>query len=256
MYTKLRILRPLVVAEAQRCVTSTVMDSSEKTFAPNLPFKVRADMCRLCVSTAHDVLDELHAHLCHVNRSSPWHSLYRKSLSSSPVWYLTFTHSSQVTFAAASVLVAASLCPYLDTRLESGISNSSWNKALGIFRFHNTHVASADKGLEMMERLRQAAEAKRPRVEGKCRDYQCDTVEVNFFRLLGRLIPGGPELLPTNAGSSVASTIEESHDHPFDSDLMTPHLVDFEAILDSALLDHQWLTSQDFGLDDWMLNLA
>ena len=76
MYTRLRILRPLIIAEAYRCITTTSTLLRVNTTTPKLSLRIWADMCQLCLSTAHDVLNELHMHLSHVNRTSPWHTLY------------------------------------------------------------------------------------------------------------------------------------------------------------------------------------
>ena len=59
-----------------------------------------------------------------------------------------------VTFAAGSVIVAATLCPELGIRLDSDAGWTSWDQAVRIFRFYRQHVPTADKALEALELFR------------------------------------------------------------------------------------------------------
>jgi hypothetical protein len=83
MYARLRILRPLILAEAKRSVSAT--GNARETLASSIQNKLIKDLCVLCVSTAHDVLETLHRQLFTVYRSSPWHSLYCKKLMPPPL---------------------------------------------------------------------------------------------------------------------------------------------------------------------------
>jgi hypothetical protein len=80
MYVRLKVLRPLVVAEANRCIRRLATSRSQETpnSAPNVQVSLHEDLCTLCVSTAHDALEEVHDQLYTVYRSSPWHNLYCK----------------------------------------------------------------------------------------------------------------------------------------------------------------------------------
>ncbi|KXH28800.1 hypothetical protein CSIM01_03450, partial [Colletotrichum simmondsii] len=89
----------------------------------------------LCVSTAHSVLQELYEKLGSVRQNSAWHVLL-------------------FTFAAASTLVVATLCPDLHVSFETEPTKSSWDRALRIFDFHKQHVASASRGIEVLEKFR------------------------------------------------------------------------------------------------------
>jgi hypothetical protein len=70
--------------------------------------------------------------------------------------------SLKVTFAAGSVLVAATLCRDLDLKLDSGQGKASWDKVVEIFRFLAHDVSSAGKGLEALEWFRRAIFARVP----------------------------------------------------------------------------------------------
>ncbi|KAE9372615.1 hypothetical protein N431DRAFT_439694 [Stipitochalara longipes BDJ] len=135
MYARLSILRPFIVAEANRCISAAADDRRRSNASTNVTSKLYEDLCNLCVTIAHDTIEELHARLFTVYRSSPWHTLY-------------------FTFAAASVLVAATLCPSLEVDLDQDPCKASWDKALQIFAFHKAHVASAEKGIEALHKFR------------------------------------------------------------------------------------------------------
>jgi hypothetical protein len=60
-----------------------------------------------------------------------------------------------VTFGAASALLAASLCPNLEVNLDLEPAKSSWEKALQVFDYYESHVESAAKGKEALEKYRQ-----------------------------------------------------------------------------------------------------
>ena len=64
------------------------------------------------------------------------------------------TNSSTVTFAATSVLVAATLCPSLKVKLDQNPCKALWDKALQIFAFHKAHVALAKRGIKALHKFR------------------------------------------------------------------------------------------------------
>jgi len=166
MYARLRTLRPLLLAEAKRSVSTT--ENGQETFASKIQNKLVQDLCVLCVSTAHDVLGTLHRQLFTVYRSSPWHSLYCKDWGSSTWIQEDFrkTDCGAVTFAAASILVAATLCPFLGLQIDQDPCKESWQKALDIFTFHKAHVASAEKGIEALEKFGNYVQTRGGRMQG------------------------------------------------------------------------------------------
>ncbi len=164
MYTRLSILRPFIVAEANRCVSATVDNRERSKSSSNVMSKLCQDLCDLCVTTAHDTIEELHRQMSTVYRTSPWHTLYCKGMKF--LQSRDLTKDSPVTFAAASVLVAATLCPFLEVKLDQNPSKASWDKALQIFAFHKAHVASAEKGIEALHNFRNYIDSRGTRNQG------------------------------------------------------------------------------------------
>jgi hypothetical protein len=80
MYARLAILRPFIVAEANRSVSATASAINIPKSSLSIQNTLYKDLCTLCVSTAHDALEDLHCQLFSVYRSSPWHALYCKVL--------------------------------------------------------------------------------------------------------------------------------------------------------------------------------
>ena len=159
MYTRLSILRPLIVGEANRCVSERANDRERSNSSSNVMSKLCKELCNLCVTISHDAINELHKQMSTVYRTSPWHTLYCKYMKKSIPWIVfpgsqNLTNGDAVTFAAASVLVAATLCPFLEVKLDQDPCKASWDKALQIFAFYKTHVASAERGIEALHKFR------------------------------------------------------------------------------------------------------
>jgi hypothetical protein len=76
------------------------------------------------------------------------------------------TDCGAVTFAAASILVAATLCPFLGLQFDQNPCKVSWQKALDIFEFHRAHVASAEKGIEALEKFRNYVHTRGGKLQG------------------------------------------------------------------------------------------
>ncbi|KAK9234213.1 fungal-specific transcription factor domain-containing protein [Lipomyces kononenkoae] len=123
LYTRLRILRPLIIVNAGRILSLKRRDCVFK------------DLSRLCVSVSHSVLETLYRGLTSPKKTFPWHALY-------------------FAFAATSVLIAGTLCPELEINFDVEPAKTSWKRALAIFDFHKDHVASAKKGLESLQKFR------------------------------------------------------------------------------------------------------
>ncbi len=108
-------------------------------------------------------------------------------------------------------------------------ARESWNRAIKLFRFHNRHLPSAEKGLEALWQFRKL-------ITGEERD--------NAEALTGRLDESTPATEPTSFGSATA--VEEiSTDTLFSQD--------FTAWADPDSLDLSWLTSQDMVFDEWLI---
>jgi len=79
LYARLRILRPLVVAEATRCVCASRRGQNARASLSGIQSKLCRELCELCVSCAHEALDDLHSQLTCSYPASPWHCLYCQS---------------------------------------------------------------------------------------------------------------------------------------------------------------------------------
>ncbi|KAH8668533.1 fungal-specific transcription factor domain-containing protein [Xylariales sp. PMI_506] len=144
LYIRLEILRPFLLAEITKRAKSPSMQDERsvvKTATAQIEQRLRHEVCRLCTSSAHEVLEEIHRSLSSKRRTSPWHALF-------------------FTFAAACILVAATLCQDLGLSLDSERVTSSWNRARQIFQFHSKYVPSAEKGIEALEWLRKCVAAR------------------------------------------------------------------------------------------------
>ncbi|KXH56079.1 hypothetical protein CSAL01_07445 [Colletotrichum salicis] len=133
LWIRLLLLRPLLLAEAKHGsrLEKPLATDTTQTLRDSLGHSANS----LCVLTAHSVLQELYEKLGSVRQNSAWHVLL-------------------FTFAAASTLVVATLCPDLRVNFETEPTKSSWDRALRIFNFHKQHVASASRGIEVLEKFR------------------------------------------------------------------------------------------------------
>ncbi|KAG8354017.1 hypothetical protein FVEN_g8234 [Fusarium venenatum] len=134
MYIRLLLLRPSLLVEVRRLVSNQSPNCHHKT--PSLQQILLGEISRLCVSTAHAILDEMHQNLSSSQQNSPWHALF-------------------FTFGAASALLAASLLPDLGVDLDVEPAKTSWDKALEVFYHYESNVESAAKGVEALKKYRQ-----------------------------------------------------------------------------------------------------
>lgn len=132
MYARLALLRQTLLVDAQRWA-APAQTNNNSTFRLNE--KLHDEICALCLTTAHAVLEEVHANLGSIHEIPPWYSL-------------------MYTFSAATALIVSALSPRLGVRFDAEPAKTSWERAIRIFEFHKMHVASADRGREVMERYR------------------------------------------------------------------------------------------------------
>ena len=78
MYMRLWLLRPFLLAEVRtyRAAGEASANDNGNTATGSLERKLRDEICKQCVDTAHDVLKELHQALSGIQRTSPWHALF------------------------------------------------------------------------------------------------------------------------------------------------------------------------------------
>ncbi|OBT71809.1 hypothetical protein VF21_09376 [Pseudogymnoascus sp. 05NY08] len=135
-----------------------------------------------------------------------------------------------ITFAAASVLAAATLCPYLDLKFDQPLFKASWDKAFHIFSFHKAHVASAERGIEALEGFRSYIQR---------RGATTQTVRASVDRDI--------RITPASGSSSFTPSTA------FDSDLVAETFPDMN--IDPVPMDESWFISQEFYFDDGIIQL-
>lgn len=153
-----------------------------------------------------------------------------------------------VTFAAGSVIVAATLCPELGIRLTSDAGRASWDQAVQIFQFYRHYVPTADKALEALELFRRCVMKRAEAVRGEISQKNA-ALHSSTWILTRNLVPGGD-------WSIISDGTLADNNPPFDSRMAEPLSVDWNQLLDSTSLDMAWLTSQDVVFEDWLLPAA
>ncbi|GKT73733.1 transcriptional regulatory protein [Colletotrichum tofieldiae] len=83
----------------------------------------------LCVETAHSVLQEMYEKLGSVRQNSAWHVLL------------------------------STLCADLKVNFDTEPAKTSWDRALRIFDFHKSHITSAARGIEVLQKFRESVAA-------------------------------------------------------------------------------------------------
>ncbi|KAK3332362.1 fungal-specific transcription factor domain-containing protein [Cercophora scortea] len=229
LFAKLYILRPAVVAEVQRWTTPAV--SREKTTAlGRLQERLFEEISSLCLSTVHTVLRNMHG------------SLLTNGNMLFPAWY-----ALHFSFAAATLLVVATLSPKLGVSMDVEPARSSWERALQIFDFHKAHVPTAVKGLEILRRFRRSVASRAA--------AGADAQQISEFAGLGAYPPPSQEQDQPGEQSSGPRDSDNgrySPSPPADVEMGTQS---FEEMLGSYSLDQAWLDMQDFGDYAWILNI-
>ncbi|KZL77221.1 transcriptional regulatory protein [Colletotrichum tofieldiae] len=205
LWIRLLLLRPLLLAEAQQSGYSRPSKPDSSTLRES--FGHTANM--LCVETAHSVLQEMYEKLGSVRQNSAWHVLL-------------------FTFAAASTLVVATLCADLKVNFDTEPAKTSWDRALRIFDFHKSHITSAARGIEVLQKFRESVAA-----------------------VSQQEAPSGP----------AAADIDPRSEHddillPFSSVpglSQTPVAQNFGDFLNSDLLNESWFNTQGIDFSNWSL---
>ncbi|TDZ29175.1 Sorbicillinoid biosynthetic cluster transcription factor 2 [Colletotrichum spinosum] len=203
LWIRLLLLRPLLLAEAKQAGRPRGIPPAASTLRENL----RHAANNLCVETAHAVLQELHEKLGSVRQNSAWHVLL-------------------FTFAAASTLVVATLCPGVAVNFDADEPTKlSWHRALRIFDFHRRHVTSAARGIEVLQKFRDSvvAVSRRGVLPATEADHQHRTAD-------------GDVLLPLGTVPSLSQT---------------PGVQDLGDFLSSDLLNESWFNNQGIDFGAW-----
>ncbi|GJC95897.1 transcriptional regulatory protein [Colletotrichum higginsianum] len=194
----------------------------------------------LCVATAHSVLQELCEKLGSARQNSPWHVLL-------------------FTFAAASTLVVATLCPDLGVDFDTEPTRTSWDRALHIFEFHKRHVSSAARGIEVLQKFREsvAAVSRQEAPSGPAGMMTRDSSsEQATIRRKKKNRAMKMRLTANEEANHVAHTEQGDLLMPFGSVpglSQTPVAQDFGDFLSSDLLNESWFNTQGIDFGNWAL---
>lgn len=119
LYTRLLSLRPLLLLSRKRRVSASLDEA------------VLSSYCTLCVDTARQLIETIYENLDTLYRSSGWHSVY-------------------FTFAATTVLLAASKLPGTDMMSTDLV----WSKGLSILEHYKDQITSASRAIKLLQTLR------------------------------------------------------------------------------------------------------
>jgi hypothetical protein len=232
------LLRPSLLAEAHRWTSSNL--PSAQTASSMLQERLHQEICLLCLTTVHNILDEIHGSLTTQHQFSAWYALHCKNFPAFSLLSSILTPLRTVSFASATVLLVATLSPNLGVSLETEPTKSSWDKALAILNFHKAHIASAARGIEVLQRYRESIT-----LRTSARLHATGPAQVVPDAMLLPPFSQGqhyqqqqlwvPQAMPTPpmAGVGMGEGLQE--------------------FLMSESLSEAWLTTQDFGQENWML---
>ncbi|KAF2668487.1 hypothetical protein BT63DRAFT_425801 [Microthyrium microscopicum] len=212
MYLRLQLLRPILLQQvAKRSPIEPLQADTGQTATMQVQNSLHLRICELCITAAQDVLVELHLALSGKQRTLAWHALL-------------------FTFAAASALIAATLCPDLKFQMDDDSGKASWNRAIEIFKFHSNHIPSAGKGIDALKLFRRTI-AKHIAAKDSSTSSMPDTHGDNSANI---------------AFTPVQPLVGRSNTN-LEPDLPGQWSFDFDELLDSNSLDLSWFTSQTFA---------
>lgn len=158
------------------------------------------------------------------------------------------------------MLVAATLAPTLGVNLSIDPAKSSWERAINIMERHKSHVTSAQRGIEVIQRFRNYIA-----LRVATREQQSPAWAAHRPSQLPQ--PSASQSIFNAATSTLAAQLHAQADisaysqqHGYDNvqqsiplEPVDHPMQNFKEILGDNALDQAWMTMQDFGQDDWML---
>lgn len=281
------LLRPSLLAEAQRWATRN--PTVPQTASLMLQERFHQEICTLCLATVHTVIEEIHNTLVTQGGISAWYALHCTS-PSAPNPDLPI-NKSKVTFAAATILLVATLSPILGVSLEVEPARSTWDRAMAILGFYKVHVSSAARGMEVLQRYRESIRARAGAISGTKavipsvrsaadgRDQGIATSSQGMPNIpfqspphqdQGYPLQQGHPLLQAQQGLPPQQQVQHGqHGAHYGTEaqqwgptpaMPTPPMgatglmEGLEGFLGSDSLEAAWLTTQDYGRGDWMLH--
>jgi hypothetical protein len=139
----------------------------------------------------------------------------------------------------------------LEVNLDVDPDKASWDRAIQIFKFHQAHITSAEKGIEILERFRDYIEKRLASQKGKL-----SKLVYTIFNYTDSEAedPSSSAYAETPASGTVGSGETSSTRVTNDIELNPSEdaWYNFETLLGSDLPSDAWFTMQDFQLDDWI----
>ncbi|KAL2147643.1 hypothetical protein VTI28DRAFT_8097 [Corynascus sepedonium] len=245
------LLRPSLLAEAQRWTNPAAC--STLTASSMLQERLHHEICSLCLGTVHTMLEEIQSGPATNGGISAWYALH-------------------FTFAAATILLVATLSPNLGVCLDTEPTKSSWDRVMAILDFHKSHVASAARGIEVLQRYRESitrrANARLGRPQLGHEFGACATGISSPTAQQGVPVATPPSLVTssyTTQAQQAPALQPQQFTHPQQS-WNEPHAMPTPPMAGTGLmegldphyigsetLDEAWLTMQDYGQGNWML---
>ncbi|KAL2130112.1 hypothetical protein VTI74DRAFT_6891 [Chaetomium olivicolor] len=262
------LLRPSLLAEAQRWTRPN--NGSAQTASLMMQERFHLELCSLCLATVHTILEEIHKSISRNGGISAWYAL-------------------QLTFASAAVLLVAVLSPNLGVRLDVEPAKTSWDRAMAILDLRKANVASAARGIEVLQRYRESIVARVGARLGNVAGSTHGIPDITFLAPSSSSYEPGDHLNYQQQAQHAQQVQHNSHhqpqqtqqDHqqlqysqpqqpptqlpwqpshtvpttpPTASDPLTSLMESLDEFLTSDGLDEAWLSTQDWGQGDWMLH--
>lgn len=127
-------------------------------------------------------------------------------------------------------------------------AKSSWDRALAIMEFHKTHVLSATRAIEVLQRYRQSISLRLAVRMGTIPPTTQSLQDIFMTQTTQSLGQGRIKDEQQQQQQQYAESWEQAQA------MLSPSMVGMDDFLMSESLDVAWLNMQDFGQGDWMLH--
>ncbi|KAK3899897.1 activator of stress genes 1 [Staphylotrichum tortipilum] len=239
MLLRVLLLRPSLLAEAQRWATRNAGVSQTASVA--LQERFHREICMLCLSTVQSMVGEIHRNLTISAGISTWYALH-------------------FTFAAATILLVATLSPNLGVRLDVEPARSTWDRAMEILEAHRAYMPSAARGIEFLHRYRETISthtAMPPQIPISTQGMPNMPAPPTAYPQ--QALPGphpGQQLQVVGQPYGQHQPWEQqAQAMPTPPPMAEANMMEvLDEFLASDSLNEAWLTTQDFGQGNWMLH--
>lgn len=154
LYTKLLSLRPLL-----QMATQTGGNRAQKYQVQTctLDTDLVQRCCKLCVTTAHNLIETIFQHIDTRYKSFGWHSVYCEILQASEIPDNLTNAALIVIFASATILLASIKGGQLQFNGEHSLERS-WGRCLKVLEHFKERIQITHRVIQVLEELRQQIE--------------------------------------------------------------------------------------------------